>query len=173
MVDIEANLNGKREPRARYTSFDYCFNYFQSHREQGKLLDLLRGDALQLSCLHLCFYLASWGMLRGSSELLQRSVRSFIPLVEVSQCRAPRHGRWTRTCTATGAAPASRHATCWEAWGRGRAFGVGCDGLRSVLPGFPGSCCCLDSAMKDAGSVEGADWLREEARNAPRSLRAT
>lgn len=72
MVDIEANLKaylGKREPRARYTSFDYCFNYFQSHREQGKLPDLLRGEALQLSCLHLGFYLASWGMLRGSSEL--------------------------------------------------------------------------------------------------------
>jgi hypothetical protein len=86
MVDIEANLKaylGRREPRARYTSFDYCFNYFQSHREGGKLLELLRGDALQLSCLHLGFYLASWGMLRGSSELLQRSVRNFIPLVEV------------------------------------------------------------------------------------------
>ncbi|MFN8092195.1 MAG: hypothetical protein U0599_08255 [Vicinamibacteria bacterium] len=86
MLNIEANLKaylGKREPRARYTSFDYCFNYFQSHREAEKLLELLRGDALQLSCLHLGFYLASWGMLRGSSELLQRSVRNFIPLVEV------------------------------------------------------------------------------------------
>ncbi len=86
MIDIEADLKaylGRREPRARYTSFDYCFNYFQLHREGGKLLELLRGDALQLSCLHLGFYLASWGMLRGSSELLQRSVRNFIPLVEV------------------------------------------------------------------------------------------
>jgi hypothetical protein len=92
MVDIEANLKaylGKREPRARYTSFDYCFNYFQSHREQGKLPELLRGEALQLSCLHLGFYLASWGMLRGSSELLQRSVRNFIPLVEVIANAAP------------------------------------------------------------------------------------
>ena len=46
MVDIEANLKaylGKREPRARYTSFDYCFNYFQSHREGRKLGELLRG----------------------------------------------------------------------------------------------------------------------------------
>jgi hypothetical protein len=92
MVDIEANLKaylGRREPRARYTSFDYCFNYFQSHREQGRLLDLLRGDALQLSCLHLGFYLASWGMLRGSSKLLQRSVRNFIPLVEVIANSSP------------------------------------------------------------------------------------
>jgi hypothetical protein len=48
-----------------------------------KLPELLRGDALQLSCLHLGFYLASWGMLRGSSDLLQRSVRAFLPLIKV------------------------------------------------------------------------------------------
>jgi hypothetical protein len=113
MVDIEANLKaylGRREPRARYTSFDYCFNYFQSHREGGRLLELLRGDALQLSCLHLGFYLASWGMLRGSSELLQRSVRNFVPLVEVIANAPPRgYGRPTLTCTLTEAAqPSSR-----------------------------------------------------------------
>lgn len=85
-MDIERNLQAylaAREPMARYTSFDYCFNYFQSHREQAKLPELLRGDALQVSCLHLGFYLASWGMLRGSSALLRRSVRHFIPLIEV------------------------------------------------------------------------------------------
>jgi hypothetical protein len=85
-VDIERHLKAylaAREPAARYTSFDYCFNYFQLHREQGTLTDLLRGEALQLSCLHLGFYLASWGMLRGSSDLLQRSVRHFIPVVGV------------------------------------------------------------------------------------------
>jgi hypothetical protein len=83
-VKIEKHLKAyldKRKPNARYTSSDYCFNYFQSHHERGKLRDLLRGEALQLSCLHLGFYLASWGMLRGSSELLKRSVRTFIPLV--------------------------------------------------------------------------------------------
>lgn len=85
-MDIEANLRtylGAREPSARYTSFDYCFNYFQERREQDDLKTLLRGDALQLSCLHLGFYLASWGMLRGSSDLLQRSVRVFGPVIEV------------------------------------------------------------------------------------------
>jgi hypothetical protein len=85
IVDIEGNLKAyllERNPSARYTSFDYCFNYFQSHREQAKLPDLLHGHALELSCLHIGFYLASWGMLRGSSELLQRSVRNFVPLVE-------------------------------------------------------------------------------------------
>ena len=58
-MEIERHLKAyleKREPTARYTSFDYCFNYFQSHREQGKLPDLLEGDALQLSRVHLGFY---------------------------------------------------------------------------------------------------------------------
>lgn len=85
-MDIEGNVRaylGGREPGARYTSFDYCFNYFQAHREQGRLPALVRGDALQLSCLHLGFYLASWGMLRGSSDLLQRSLRHLIPVIEV------------------------------------------------------------------------------------------
>lgn len=84
-MDIEGNLRdylSARGPSARYTSFDYCFNYFQEHRERNNLAALLRGDALQLSCLHLGFYLASWGMLRGSSGLLQRSVRTFVPVVE-------------------------------------------------------------------------------------------
>ena len=85
-MNIEGNLNaylGAREPTARYASFDYCFNYFQLHREQATLPELLRGDALQLSCLHLGFYLASWGMLRGSADLLQRSVKILVPLIEV------------------------------------------------------------------------------------------
>ena len=84
-LDIDRNIAiylDDRNPIARYASFDYCFNYFQAHREEGRLDDLLHGDALQLSCLHLGFYLASWGMLRGSTELLKRSVRTFVPVVE-------------------------------------------------------------------------------------------
>jgi hypothetical protein len=91
-MDIEGNLRaylGAREPSARYTSFDYCFNYFQEHRERNRLPALLSDEALQLSCLHLGFYLASWGMLRGSSELLQRSVRAFVPVIEVIATSPP------------------------------------------------------------------------------------
>lgn len=85
-MDIEANLKaylGAREPTGRYTSFDYCHNYFRQHHEEGRVADLGNDDAIQLSCLHLGFYLASWGMLRGSSVLLQRSVKHFAPVVEV------------------------------------------------------------------------------------------
>jgi hypothetical protein len=84
-VDIDKNLAvylGSRNPTGRYASFDYCFNHFQPHLEEGRIDDLRNGEALQLSCLHLGFYLASWGMLRGKAELLQRSVRAYAPAVE-------------------------------------------------------------------------------------------
>ena len=85
-MDIEANVSAyirARDPTARYASFDYCFNYFQAHREQARLAALVAGPGVQVSCLHLGFYLASWGMLRGSSILLRRSAKHFVPVVEV------------------------------------------------------------------------------------------
>ena len=54
-VDIEANLRAylkAREPTARHTSFDYCFNYFREHYEQGRLPALVDGPALQLTPAH-------------------------------------------------------------------------------------------------------------------------
>ena len=55
-MDIEANLaefTGDRMPGARYTSFDYCFNYFQYFREQNRVADIAARENMQLSCLHL------------------------------------------------------------------------------------------------------------------------
>ena len=72
-----------RAPDARYASFDYCFNYFQSFREARNIGALVEPENIQLSCLHLGFYLASWGMLRGSAELLQKSARHLIPVIEL------------------------------------------------------------------------------------------
>lgn len=89
--DIEGNLrryldgaggSDGREPDARYASFDYCFNYFQSFRESGDIAALASPEHRQISCLQLGFYLASWGMLRGSGDLLQRSARHLVPVVE-------------------------------------------------------------------------------------------
>jgi hypothetical protein len=65
----------------RSASFDYCFNYFQSFREKHKVEELADASQIQLSSLQLGFYLASWGMLRGSSFLLQKSVRLYQPLI--------------------------------------------------------------------------------------------
>jgi hypothetical protein len=91
-VDSEANLReflrGRtpsegRHPEGRYASFDYCYNYFQSFRESGSIQALASPENLQSSCLHLGFFLASWGMFRGSSLLLNRSVRFFAPVIRV------------------------------------------------------------------------------------------
>jgi hypothetical protein len=68
-----------RKPWARYSSFDYCFNYFQEFNNKKELASK---NNIQNSCLHLAFYLASWGMLRGSSFLLQKSIKFYEPLIE-------------------------------------------------------------------------------------------
>jgi hypothetical protein len=52
----------------RFLSFDYCYNYFYQNRT------ILLQD-LEKSCLVLGFYLASWGMYRGSSFILQKNVK--------------------------------------------------------------------------------------------------
>ncbi len=59
-------------PTHRYTSFDYCYNYFKKRNF----------DDIEKSCLSLGFYLASWGMYRGSSFLLQENVKYLQPTVE-------------------------------------------------------------------------------------------
>lgn len=63
-----------RDVNHRYASFDYCFNYFQTTP--------CYTDDMEKSCMVLGFYLASWGMFRGSSFLLQKSARHFMPFIE-------------------------------------------------------------------------------------------
>ena len=58
----------------RFTSFDYCYNYFRSTPDLTK--------DIEKSCLVIGFYLASWGMFRGSSFLLQHSAYHFRPTIE-------------------------------------------------------------------------------------------
>lgn len=91
-VDIEANLKAFFEnpsgdrclPNERSASFDYCYNYFQGFRAAGrKTYEIATPENLEMSCLQLGFYLASWGMYRGKSFLLQRSVRHLSPLIQL------------------------------------------------------------------------------------------
>jgi hypothetical protein len=80
-VDINANLAAflqDRTPEARYASFDYCFNYFQEARDSGNTAQLADDEHRMLSCFQLGFFLASWGMMRGSGDLYQRSVRDLL-----------------------------------------------------------------------------------------------
>jgi hypothetical protein len=75
-TDIEPIVNkfkSQSNPDDRYTSFDYCYNYF-------RMTNNLTQD-IEKSCLVLGFYLASWGMFRGSSFLLQKSVKHFEPTI--------------------------------------------------------------------------------------------
>ena len=83
-VDLKGNLDvflRRRSPAARYASFDYCFNYFQDARDNQHTAALGSDDRLELSCLHLGFYLASWGMMRGSGGLHSRSLAELVPVV--------------------------------------------------------------------------------------------
>ena len=75
-TDIDAIVNKfkiQSNPDDRYTSFDYCYNYFRATNDITK--------DIEKSCLVLGFYLASWGMFRGSSFLLQKSVKHFEPTI--------------------------------------------------------------------------------------------
>ncbi|WAC12557.1 DUF7662 domain-containing protein [Dyadobacter pollutisoli] len=74
--DIKAVMDdfiAKSNPEDRYTSFDYCYNYFRTTKNPN--------DDLEKSCLVLGFYLSSWGMFRGSSFLFQKSIAYFKPLL--------------------------------------------------------------------------------------------
>ena len=70
----EFNNKFKLDECHRYASFDYCYNYFRKTKN-------LKED-IEKSCLVLGFYLASWGMFRGSSFLLQKSVKHFVSTIE-------------------------------------------------------------------------------------------
>lgn len=82
MANLQQYLADRRDPSARYASFDYCFNYFRSHYEADQVEALAAPATMQTSCLHLGFYLASWGMFRGSTTLLTRSAHCFRPVIE-------------------------------------------------------------------------------------------
>jgi len=75
-------LQGRRDT-ARYASFDYCFNYFQSFHDDDRIPALTEAGQLETACLQLGFYLASWGMFRGKAALLQHSAKSLGPAVRV------------------------------------------------------------------------------------------
>ena len=73
--------NKGRKPEERYASFDFCYNYFYSFYKRNKLAELANEKNIQMSCLQLGFYLASWGMMRGSSFLLEKSVENYKNLI--------------------------------------------------------------------------------------------
>jgi hypothetical protein len=67
----------KLKPDHRFASFDYCYNYFYKFPNKPN-----KDRDMEKSCLHLAYYLASWGMLRGSSFLLQKTSKYFQSVIE-------------------------------------------------------------------------------------------
>lgn len=67
--DARATENG------RSRSWEHCYRVFRDARTDPS------PDCDNLS-LHLAFYLASWGMYRGSSFLLQKDYKVLVPIVE-------------------------------------------------------------------------------------------
>lgn len=55
------------DPYHRYLSWEHCYSHFQG------LGSSTSEESIDTATLHLAFYLASWGMYRGSSQLLQKS----------------------------------------------------------------------------------------------------
>ena len=53
-----------KDPHHRYRSWEHCFGHFQKRET------FCNSEQLDVAALHLAFYLASWGMYRGSSFLL-------------------------------------------------------------------------------------------------------
>lgn len=68
-----------KDEHGRYKSWEHCYEAFR--KCEGKT----DKETLDYLSLHLAFYLASWGMYRGSSFLLQKDYRVHIPIVRAIQ----------------------------------------------------------------------------------------
>src|ERR1043165_5225917 len=65
------------DPHHRYRSWDHCYFYFQGLATSSTKKDI------DLASLHLAFYLASWGMYRGSSFILWKDYQIHIPAISL------------------------------------------------------------------------------------------
>lgn len=71
-------LSGKENDTHRYKSFDLCYHHFRSQfRESDKMI-----IDPEKSCAIMSAYLASWGMMRGSSFLLDHNYKKLLPVIE-------------------------------------------------------------------------------------------
>ena len=66
----------RRDPNHRYLSWEHCHKVFKQRKEDPASIDT---DTL---CLHLAWYLASWGMLRNSF-LMQKDYRIHAAVVDL------------------------------------------------------------------------------------------
>lgn len=74
--------NIEKDKHHRYRSWEHCYKIFREYLEKSKKRNLDESSYDYLA-LHLAFYLASWGMYRGSSFLLNKDYKVHIPIVKV------------------------------------------------------------------------------------------
>ena len=75
---MDINIESTRSvPYHRFNSWQYCYEYFTNNHT--KLHD---AEVQDTAALHLGFYLASWGMMRGSTELLQRDYKIHLNFIK-------------------------------------------------------------------------------------------
>ena len=72
---MKSHNSTKDDENARYKSWEHCHKYFLENR--------IKSNNKEILCLHLAFYLASWGMLRGGAFLLQRDYLVHLPVIEI------------------------------------------------------------------------------------------
>ena len=68
----------REDENGRYRSWEYCYKIFH----EAHVSEIVDNSFIDYLCLHLSFYLASWGMYRGSSFLLQRDYKVHKPVIE-------------------------------------------------------------------------------------------
>lgn len=79
MIDIKTVLTNialfhnanQEDENARFRSWEHCYRQFEQAKQEHYISD----EYIDYLSLHLGFYLASWGMMRGSSFLLQKDYR--------------------------------------------------------------------------------------------------
>ena len=75
---IENFLKQLTADSSRFASFDFCYSYFNSFDDKREIAN---EKNIEKSCLQLGFYLASWGMLRASSFLINKSLPYYKGLI--------------------------------------------------------------------------------------------
>jgi len=69
----------QEDENGRYKSWKYCYKIFQTAHNSDEIDD----EFLDYLCLNLSFCLASWGMYRGSSFLLQKDYKVHKPIIKI------------------------------------------------------------------------------------------
>lgn len=76
---FELFYSGCNKPHSRFKSWEHCKNIFNqaynSLKDNLYTPETIPFEVLDNLCLNLGFYLASWGMMRGSTDLLQRDYK--------------------------------------------------------------------------------------------------